>query len=69
MHLGHLHTSTLQTQAVSGHGHSSAHTSQIIGWSLLNMSFISSLLIKQIAATIITAKKGILNFIRVLPIS
>ena len=43
MHFGHLHTSALQMQLVSGHGHSSAQISQIVGWSLLNISFISSL--------------------------
>tara|TARA_Y100000992_G_scaffold249449_1_gene181239 strand:+ start:187 stop:381 length:195 start_codon:yes stop_codon:yes gene_type:complete len=63
MHLGHLHTSALQMQLVSGHGHSPTQISQIAGWSLLNISFISSLLMKHIAATIIIAISGILIFI------
>ena len=62
MHLGHLHTSTLQMQVVSGHGHSSTQISQTVGWSLLNISFISSLLIKHNAATIIIATSGSLIF-------
>ena len=55
--------SVLQIQAVSEHGHSFSHISQITGFSFTNMFLISSLLIKQIAAIIMTAKKGILNFI------
>tara|TARA_B100000519_G_scaffold26834_1_gene18865 strand:+ start:227 stop:433 length:207 start_codon:yes stop_codon:yes gene_type:complete len=62
MHLGHLHISVLQIQAVSEHGHSFSQISQITGFSFVNMFFTSSLLINKIAPTINTAKKGILNF-------